>query len=110
MASADLEGHESARVAVASALKSVYAKGLLPDRASKDVAIDRSSDGMIYIQKDMRAEKVPVTEVYDMERAGAMLREAIAKACPHCNADSVYVASGLSAVLVPDLMTSRPQT
>ena len=110
VASADLEGHESARVAVASALKSVYAKGLLPDRASKDVAIDRSSDGMIYIQKDMRAEKVPVTEVYDMERAGAMLREAIAKACPHCNADSVYVASGLSAVLVPDLVYDQQTT
>lgn len=110
VASADLGECEKARVAVSSALKSIYAKGVLPDRARLDLEQDSSSDGMIYIQRDMRAEKVPVTEVYDMARAGAVVRAAIAKACPHSNADSVYVASGLSAALAPDLVYDQKTT
>ncbi|MDE5954886.1 MAG: hypothetical protein K2G80_00105, partial [Bacteroidales bacterium] len=110
VASADFGEYEKARMAVSSALKNIYAKGVLPDRKVHELAMDGTSDGMIYIQKEMRAEKIPFTEVYDVARAGLVIREAIAKACPHCNADSVYAASGVSSVIVPDLIYDQQTT
>lgn len=110
VASADFGEYEKARMAVSSALKNIYAKGVLPDRKVHELTMDGTSDGMIYIQKEMRAEKIPFTEVYDVARAGLVIREAIAKACPHCNADSVYAASGVSSVIIPDLIYDQQTT
>lgn len=109
-ASVDLGDCEKARVAVTAALKYIYAKGVLPDRTARELAADGTSDGMIYVQKEMRAEKVPVTEVFDVARAAVVVKEAIVKACPQCKADSVYAASGLSAYILPDLIYDQQTT
>ncbi len=109
-ASVDLGECGKARVAVTAALKYIYAKGVLPDRTARELVADGTSDGMIYVQKEMRAEKVPVTEVYDVERAAVVVKEAIAKACPQFRADSVYAASGLAAFILPDLIYDQQTT
>ena len=84
--------------AVSDAVTAIYSKGVLP--ALTDQGADgarQSVDGMIYVQKDRRAVKVPVSEVYSLEKATYILKDAVAAACPDStNVDSLYVATGLN--------------
>lgn len=98
--------------AVSDAVTAIYSKGVLP--ALTDQGADgarQSVDGMIYVQKDRRAVKVPVSEVYSLEKATYILKDAVAAACPDStNVDSLYVATGLNDLLAPDLVFDQQTT
>lgn len=66
--------------------------------------------GVIYVQKDRRAVKVPVSEVYTLDNAYRILKERIAEACPGYDVDSIYAATGLGKVIEPNLVFDQQTT
>lgn len=96
---------------LSSALNDVYCKGILAPSASLgDNPASRISSGVIYVQKDRRAAKVPVTEVYTLETALHKLAADVSVAYPSCNVDSLFTAHGVSSLLLPDLIYDQQTT
>lgn len=107
----DLGEWSDARVAISDAITFLYSKGIMAPSASQNLEeAMHHSGGLIYIQKNRRAEKVPVTEVFTLEEASALMREAVAQACPGCDVDSLYSAAGIASLIVPDLIFDQQTT
>lgn len=99
------------RIHLSDALSSIYSKGILsPSSASNIVEMQMDPDAIIYVQKDRRAIKVPLSEVFTIEEASAFLREALAESCPGCNVDSLFAAASLSSLIVPDFIYDQQTT
>lgn len=92
---------------LSDAVEVLYSKGILSP--SQDQSWD-SAEGLIFVQKDRRASKVPVSEVYTMADAEAYLRAAVAVAREDCNVDSLFNAAGLSGLLSPNLIYDSKTT
>ena len=100
-----------ARVTLSDALAALYAKGILAPSMEQDIEeMLQDAGGLIYVQRDMRAEKVPVTEVFTVESASSYLRDAVAADFPQCDVDSLYVAASLGTLIVPDLVFDQQTT
>lgn len=108
LSSIDFGTYVSAKRDVADVLSFLYGKGVLSQPVIQGE--DSGSDGVIYVQKDRRAIKVPVTEVFTLEDANGILREAVVKSCPGCNIDSLYAATGLDMLIAPDLLFDQQTT
>ena len=93
--------------ALADAMSALYSKGIVS--SAKDLDRD-SGNGLIFVQKDRRASKVPVSEVYVQEDAEAYLREVIVTSWPECDVDSLFTAAGVSSLLVPNLIYDSQTT
>ena len=106
--STDLGKYASAKPELETVLKTIYDKGVINDRdASGDVLL---SSGLIYLQKDKRASKVPVTELYTVETAGMLLRNALVRSCPGADVDSLYTSAGFTDLIQPDLFFDQQTT
>ena len=103
LSSADMGEYTSVKPAVNAALGRIYSKGILPKASEVD------HGGVMYIQRDMRASKVPFSEVYTVEGAVAALRNAIAAEVPSIDADSVFNAS-LASLVNADLVFDQKIT
>lgn len=111
VSSLDLGKWSDARVPVAEALTFLYSKGILAPTVGLDLSETMDAgDGLIYVQKNRRAEKVPVTELFTLETASAYLRDVLAAACPGCDTDSLYAAASLESLIVPDLIYDQQTT
>lgn len=104
LASADLGEYASVKPALGVTLETIYSKGVLSKEGSQ-----KDPDGLIYIQKDMRAGKVPAAEVYTMDTAASLIRSLLADAFPDSDADSLY-SYVLSTLIVPDLTYDQQMT
>ena len=93
--------------ALADAMAALYSKGIVS--SAKDLDRD-SGNGLIFVQKDRRASKIPVSEVYVQEDAEAYLREVIVTSWPECDVDSLFTAAGISSLLVPNLIYDSQTT
>jgi len=87
----------SIRTAALAKIDAIYSKGVV---ASKDQLV---ADGFIFVQKDKRAIKLPVSEIYTVDEAKTELRDAVAELAPGINADSLCLAAGIYAAILPDL-------
>ncbi len=96
------------RSAVVSGLRAIYAKGVIADEA--DLIADGIPESeVIYLQKNKRAYKVPVTEVYT--RTGAMSKLlADLGALSEDNLDSLFRASGAYELIVPNVIYDAQTT
>ena len=111
VSSMDLGKWTDAKAVISEAIASIYSKGILSPYSGSDVENMRTdSDALIFIQKDRRAVKVPLSEVYALEDASAFLRESIAEAFPRCDVDSLFTATSLSSIIVPDLIYDQQTT
>ena len=90
-------------------LASVYSKGIISPYSGGDAA-RQSSAGLIYIQKNRRASKVPVSEVYTEDTAAEYLRSVVEEVSPQAAADSVFVNAVLAALVVPNLIFDQQTT
>ncbi len=100
-----------AKIPVSDALNFAYSKGIISassGQGKENAALD--PDAIIYVQKDRRALKIPVSEVMYEEEAEVLVLAAIARAVPECNADSLFKAAGLSAFIVPNLIFDQQTT
>ncbi|MBQ9548527.1 MAG: HDIG domain-containing protein [Bacteroidales bacterium] len=105
--SLDMGGFEALRATISSSLRTLLLRGVADDGALSPSA---SQAGLIYIQRDKRAAKYPVSEVYRLSEARARLLADLHAANPACNADSLLRASGAYALLVPDLLYDAQAT
>lgn len=111
VSSLELGKWSDAKVVISDALTSLYSKGITAPNAVADIEDMRTDpDALVYIQKDRRAVKVPLSEVYTLEDATAFLQESLAKAFPRCNVDSLVTAASLSSLIVPDLVYDQQTT
>jgi putative nucleotidyltransferase with HDIG domain len=111
VSSLELGKWSDAKVVISDALTSLYSKGITAPNAVADIEGMRTDpDALVYIQKDRRAVKVPLSEVYTLEDATALLYESLAKAFPRCNVDSLVTAASLSSLIVPDLVYDQQTT
>ena len=111
VSSLELGKWSDAKVVISDVLTSLYSKGITAPNAVADIEGMRTDpDALVYIQKDRRAVKVPLSEVYTLEDATAFLQESLAKAFPRCNVDSLVAAASLSSLIVPDLVYDQQTT
>lgn len=107
----DLGKWSDARMAISDAVTMLYSKGIMAPAASLNMEeLLQNSEGLIYVQKNRRAEKVPVSEVFTLEEASSMMRETLAAACPGCDIDSLYSAAGIASLIAPDLIFDQQTT
>lgn len=99
------------RIPMADALSAIYAKGVLsPTAEGTIVEMMDDPDALIFIQKERRAVKVPLSEVYTMESAVEFIRESLSAACPGRDLDSLFNTAVLSSLVVPDLVYDQQTT
>lgn len=96
------------RNAVISAMRSIYQKGVIADETGKRQDSYLSSD-VIYIQRNKRAVKSPVSEVYRVSDARAKLVADITK-LTNSNVDSLFRKQGVYNLLVPNIIYDQQTT
>ena len=101
----------SLRPAIVSTIKSIYGHGVVSDEGVK---LSRDSEDasreVLYIQKDKRATKVPVTEVYKLTDAKAKLLADMAKSYKSWNLDSIFRSNNVYDLIVPNLVYDKQTT
>lgn len=111
LAALDLGQHSSLRPSLEEILNSIYSKGVLAPSAGQNVEELKHNPGnLIYVQKDRRAFKVPVSEVFTIEDAIAYLYDSLAGTYAGDDLDSLYNAASLSSLVVPDLVFDQQTT
>ena len=102
LSSMDMGEYAASKPALVSALEKIYSKGVLP--ASSD-----AQSSVLYVQKAMRAVKVPTSEVYTLDAATNVLRDAFAQEFPDADAEAVF-GSMLASLVFPDLVFDQQAT
>ncbi len=106
----DLGKCHHAKVPLTDAVDFLYSKGVYaPSAAARDDEVVQS-ESLIYVQKERRAVKMPVSEVFTVQEAAAYVVEVITRDCPEVNADSLFAASGLSELIVPNMFFDQQTT
>ena len=99
----DMGEYNDLKPAVNASLGRIYSKGVLPRNAAVEPA------GFLYVQKDVRASKVPFSEVYTTESAASVLRQSLPSEMPESVADSLFNAV-LAGLVNADLVFDRQLT
>ena len=95
----------SLRGATVSALRAIYQKGILAETGRRHAA----SPEVLYIQRDKRAVKYPVSEVYRLTEARVRLLADLSDVSD-ANVDSLLRATGAYDLLVPNLLFDEQTT
>lgn len=102
---------EQLRSAVISSVRSVYSHGVISDESIKvDRKLGEISDELIYIQKEKRAVKYPLSEVFKVSDLRQKLKNDLMTKFPSVNSDSLFRDSGIIDALVPNLVFDRTTT
>ena len=99
----DMGGYSYLRPLVLSAMDGIYSNGVVPDEG---VRLDDNADpsgAVLYVQKDKRAGKKPVSEVFKESEAKSRLLSVVSAKYPTINADSVLRAVGIYDFIAPNL-------
>ena len=91
------------RPLIVSSMDGIYSNGVVPDEGVKLDGHSDPSGAVLYIQKDKRAGKKPVSEVFKESEAKNHLLSDIAAKYPRINADSVLRSAGVYDFIVPNL-------
>lgn len=97
----------SLRSAVVSEVRSIYSKGVMDDRNRRQDDVPESE--VIYIQKNKRAAKYPVTEVYSVSGARNKLLSDLS-GLTRMNVDSLLKRNGVYDLIVPNLEYDQQTT
>ena len=109
--SLEFEVRSDLKPVVADLLAVIYSKGVLAPSASQNVEeLKQNPSSLIYIQKDRRALKVPVSEVFTVEEAASFLYDGISRIESGADVDSLYSTGALAALVVPDLVFDQQTT
>ena len=89
---------------IVSSIRSILERGVLSDDAvSDDVSL-------LYVQRDKRATKVPVSEVYSLSDARTELLRDLQERIGSDNIDSLLLEKGVYGFIVPDLVFDAQAT
>lgn len=99
------------RPAIVATIKSIYSHGVVSDEGVKvDKSNQDSSRDVLYIQKDKRAAKYPVSEVFKLTDAKAKLLADMSKSYRSYNLDSIFRANNIYDLIVPNLLYDKQTT
>lgn len=101
--SMDLGNYSYLKPVIAGKLAEIYDKGVVPDEGVRQSGNTPSE--ILYIQRDKRAEKIPVSEVYKLTAARTALRSALP-----AEADSVFSSAGIYDLISPNLVYDQTTT
>lgn len=104
LSAVDFGTMDSVRNAVSDALNDIYSVGVISTSAVQEPG------AVVYVQKDRRAVKVPVSEVYSLDQAYGILKDRLAEACACPDVDSLYAATHLDRILEPNLVFDQQTT
>ena len=91
-----------------SDLRKIYSQGIVSDRG---VQLDRhSSVEVLYIQKEKRAAKYPISEIYKQSDARAKLLSDVTAEYPNLNVDSLFRRLDIQDLVVPNLIYDEQTT
>ena len=111
LSSLDLGQYSYLESTLEESLEYIYSKGILAPSASQNTEqLKDNPASLIYVQKDRRAMKVPVSEVFTLEEASSYLYEELLKVCPKDKADSIFTSAALATLIVPDLVFDQQTT
>ena len=99
----DMGTYSYLRPLVVSSMDGIYSNGVVPDEGVKMDGRSDPSGAVLYIQRDKRATKKPVSEVFKESEAKSRLLSDVAARYPKINADSVLRAAGIYDFIVPNL-------
>lgn len=99
----DMGGYSYLRPLIVASMDGIYSNGVVPDEGVKLDGHSDPSGAVLYIQKDKRAGKKPVSEVFKESEAKNRLLSDIAAKYPSINADSVLRSAGIYDFIVPNL-------
>ncbi len=99
----DMGGYSYLRPLIVASMDGIYSNGVVPDEGVKLDGHSDPSGAVLYIQKDKRAGKKPVSEVFKESEAKNRLLSDIAAKYPRINADSVFRSAGIYDFIVPNL-------
>lgn len=102
LSSRKIGGNENLKPEMLHAIESIYEKGVISDR---DVS---GNSNVIYIQKDKRAVRCPISDVYTLSDAREVLAASLKGLVP--NPDSLCAALGIYDLLVPNLIYDEEAT
>ena len=89
---------------IVESLYKMYSVGILP--ATENVP----SGGTIVVQKDKRAQEVPVSEVYTPKKAEGYIKYYLSISFPDYDPDSVYSAYRIGDYIAPNLVFDQNRT
>ncbi len=95
------------RPGIKDILLSIYTRGVLSD---EDGVWTDENIPVIYIQKDKKATKSPLSEIYSVTEAQGELASGITKLKPTIDADSLCRISGLYDIIYPNLFFDSATT
>jgi putative nucleotidyltransferase with HDIG domain len=99
----DMGRYSYLRPLIVASMDGIYSNGVVPDEGVKLDGHSDPSGAVLYIQKDKRAGKKPVSEVFkESEAKNRLLSDIVAK-YPRINADSVLRSAGIYDFIVPNL-------
>lgn len=102
-------GSGSLRAAAVNSLRRICMQGILPDETLSRKG--NFSEDMVYVQRDKRAAKCPVSELYrQSEVRGALLSDLTSSREPGGNTDSLLRASGIFDIIRPNLIYDAQTT
>ena len=99
----DMGAYSYLRPVVVSSLSDIFSNGIVPDEG---VRLDGNADpssSILYVQKDKRARKKPVSEVFKESEAKNKLLSEVSAKYPKINVDSVLRAVGVYDFVTPNL-------
>jgi putative nucleotidyltransferase with HDIG domain len=105
----NLEAYPNLKSRLSESLATIYSRGVLAPGTGADEA-RLSSAGLMYIQRNRRASKVPVAEVFTVETALEYLKNVVEEVSPKAAADSLFGSVALSNLVVPNLMFDQQTT
>ena len=107
LAAMNLDAYPGLKDKLSECLSMIYSKGVLSS-ASENGHARQSADGLIYVQRNRRAVKIPVSEVHTTETAQTYLKEAVKGF--GSDTDSLYNALGLASLAVSNLQFDQQTT
>ena len=105
----DVRMSPASKASLAETLSYIYSKGVLSQNIGADPSSHKvDSEGLIYIQKDRRAVKVPASEVFTLDQARQYYHDSFRNLEP--DADSLMQVSGLYDLILPNLRYDQQTT
>ena len=89
---------------IVESLYKIYSVGILPDIE------ETPAGGTIVVQRDKRAQEVPVSEVYTFKKAEGYIKYYLSMSFPVYDPDSVYTAYRIGDFIVPNLVYDQART
>lgn len=100
---ADLGNMSRMRPQIVSAIEGIYSSGVVSDEGVKIDKGEDPSTAVLYLHRDKRVSKRPVSEVYKESEAKAKLLSEVSGKYPSSNVDSVLRSAGIYDLISPNL-------